>query len=261
MQFIAVEAQGLAVQQNGIAFIYMCFPIVVLCALTWIPEHCNQLLADLLAGFPPDTTSISLNNKGLTTIPDNAFSSFHSLQNIDLSQNLIDTLGSQAFHGLTNLVHLDLSHNQIPSFNGLPFADLINLRTLSLTHNKIKVLPANIFHNVSSNLEYGWGIHLDLSNNEICIVHPDTFGNTYFYVDILNLDNNRISCLPDLVFSNIRIYYLLSIKKTNDLTLISGEALQMIEASDLGIHMVLSGNRISYIPANFTAFMPWFLYN
>ena len=48
--------------------------------------------------------------------------------------------------------------------------------------------------------------------------------------------------------------------KNNKLTLVSGKAFQMSEGWNLGIDVLLTGNRISYIPANFTALMPDFLY-
>ncbi len=230
----------------------------MLCALTWTPGYCNQLLADLLAGYPPNTTSISLTNQNLTSIPDNSFSPLPFLQNLDLSQNLIDTLGTQAFNGLTYLHHLDLSHNKIATINGQSFYDLINLGSLSLSHNMIQVLPANLFHNVASEDYHAMGLNFDLSNNEICVVHPDAFGNADLWFWHLNLDNNRISCLPDFVFSNTRIYNRFSLQN-NELTLVSGKTLQMMDASTDVVDYFLSNNRISYIPANFT-FMPPFLH-
>ncbi len=234
-------------------------------ALAWIPGGCGQTtdLSLFLATIPPNVTEITQSNQYYPVLFDQAFASFMSLKKLELEGNEIHTIGSQVFPA--SLEELYLSHNQIETIHLEAFYNLTFLRNLDLSFNKIKNLPSSLFATVGSRaLDHS--LYLNLNNNELCTLDPDLFLNSPRFSGI-ELKNNRISCVPALVFAKTETNYITL--KNNELTVISPEILATEMSLDIynnfcmvhgcpfmhidflrmGIDISLSGNKIASVPA------------
>ena len=199
--------------------------------LTWVPAECDQTLAEALANIPSNTTRQSFRWKDFYIIPDYAFTNFPYLTSLSLSNNKILRLESEAFHGLANLEHLHLAHNKISN-----------------------LLP-DIFWGVGLNSSR---LSIDLSNNYICTLPAQLFEISPPFQSI-RINDNKISCLPEGIFSNVVLLQYPSggiFMDDNLISHVSAEILQVAAASDIGFGSInLSQNKISNLPANLTSLM------
>ena len=219
--------------------------IAALCFLTWILEgkgevynRCNQGLATIPNDIPSSAIEIHLCENDLVSLPDHAFSQFSSLEVLFLDHNQISYVGS--------------IHN------------LLLLRVVNLSYNRLQLLQADLFSNVTTVYRHSnyigrtVGLDLDLSHNQICAIHRDTFGNVPMFVGDLNLSYNSLSCLPDFVFSNFILVGKIFVEH-NELSWITGEAFQMHVSAYTytdSMSVSLAHNKLTSVPAHLTSFMP-----
>ena len=102
---------------------------------------------------------------------------------------------------------LDLSCNNLTNISILAYSNL-TLGFLNLSHNKIEFLEKGYFKNMT------FLLHLDLSHNRIMQFYPvssqeivfDPWGTGYFqyYLNTLNLSNNRLTYVPTSFFAQFK---------------------------------------------------------
>lgn len=156
----------------------------------------------------------------LDYLEEGAFDGLRQLRRLDLDQNRIKVLSKFTFRHLVNLEALHLGRNQIRSIhaedifddmvrlrvltldgNGLGFIfpkafhSLSNLSSLSLSHNLLRLLPDNVFANLTRL------VVLHLQDNQIEHSWSRNFEGLRS-LHVLYLSRNRISSLRGVVFGD-----------------------------------------------------------
>ena len=195
--------------------------------------------------------NLSHNHISNNNIAINTFESTIKLAVLDLSYNQIMFIGTERdlFMYATELSLLDMSHNSLSNFSphlfsrltklqelrlagntlfkmiamdesGVMFGNLTHLVTLDLSHSGIGVLPAAIFHGLSSlrhlnlcgNVIRAWTgnvflsvpflVHLDMSKNHIAVVNKSALSVLHTFGANLSLDlsSNPFDCYCDLIW-------------------------------------------------------------
>ena len=119
------------------------------------------------------------------------------LSGIYLSKNLLETIQSGSFGTLTYLYYLDLSSNVLKELKAGAFGGMTYLQYLYLDGNMLQEIEPEAFRNLSRYLYV-----LNLSNNKLVNVHPDTFLNLR-YLDSLELCNTSLHFLPEGIFYDL----------------------------------------------------------
>lgn len=91
-------------------------------------------------------TSLSLRNKGISTLQPGDFSGLTALTTLDLSYNALTTLPVGVFVDLSALTTVNLSRNALTALTSGAFYGLTALTALDLSHNALATLPAGIFY-------------------------------------------------------------------------------------------------------------------
>ncbi|XP_013788142.1 slit homolog 3 protein-like [Limulus polyphemus] len=131
-----------------------------------------------------------------------AFSVYHNLEYLDMTNNQLVALGRNNFKLQRKLRILLLGHNMISSLYHSTFNGLNGLQILKLTKNFIRDLPGGVFTDLVS-LEV-----LDLSGNNIATISKDAFMGLES-LKILLLKDNKLGHVPTSSFRTIS--HLLSI--------------------------------------------------
>ncbi len=140
---------------------------------------------DIVIGHQCIVTQLNLISNGLTTLPEDAFDQFDSLQALHLELNRLTTLPPGIFAGLTNLRCIRLDGNEFATLRSDTFAGLTNLQELSLDTNQLVTLPPDIFAGLT-NLQELW-----LGNNKLATLPRGIF------TGLINL--RRLSILRNLL--------------------------------------------------------------
>lgn len=158
----------------------------------------------------------------IESLEHNNFLHLTTLEQLTLHHNALTYIHKKAFHGLQNLQILDLSNNLITHLHLGQFSAMPKLRILNLSSNNIKYLPKGIFSNtllemidLSNNgfsivpsislSEVGFTLrHLSISNNHIDHIDSTTFPDIPF-LHYLNLRSNKLTILPDNVFTSLNL--------------------------------------------------------
>ena len=223
-------------------------------SLFYLHLNHNQISSIGAHAFPASLYSLYLDHNQIASIGSHAFPA--SLYSLHLEHNQITSIGAHAFP--FSLAFLYLDHNQISLVHFDAFFNLTQLIFLDLSHNKIIYLPGSIFATIGTTTYWFHSLKVDLSYNEMCTLDPDLFLDSPI-IWSLNLDNNKISCLPPKVFSKTE---MVEISLTsNEITVISPDTIAAVVSLDyhgyqhqgfgpMGIKIYLSGNKITYIPAD-----------
>ncbi len=179
------------------------------------PDQCVDLMHavnDIVIGHQCIVTQLNLYGNGLTTLPEDAFDQFDSLQVLHLELNRLTTLPPGIFDGLTNLQELWFYENQLASLPPGIFTGLTNLQLLWLGGNQLATLPAGIFAGLTR-LQELW-----LNNNKLTNLPPGIFA------DLINLQGlwlyeNQLATLPPDIFAELSNLQLLSLHSNQLATL------------------------------------------
>lgn len=120
-----------------------------------------------------------------------------SLQILDLSQNQLSMLPKSVFSRLPSLLVLNLANNSLANLDETMLDGLVALEVLNLSGNAISSgqITASLFQDVKQTL-----LELVLSSNqleEIGIEQEDLFSSQLARLEVLKLDNNQLSSLPN----------------------------------------------------------------
>ena len=94
-------------------------------------------------------TELRLNDNQLTNLPADIFLGLSSLTTLHLNNGSLTSLLEDVFEGLSSLINLDLSFNQLNTLPRSIFSSLESLRNLNLANNAFNSLPAGIFSGLS----------------------------------------------------------------------------------------------------------------
>ncbi|XP_070000161.1 leucine-rich repeat-containing G-protein coupled receptor 5 isoform X2 [Penaeus vannamei] len=184
---------------------------------------------------PAAVTSMDLSNNNLTSVPDNAFAAYPSLQYLRLSGNRISSVSPQAFEGV-KLQNLYLDNNQLVGLVAGSLPD--TLAELSLEDNFFITIPPavslirdlqllNLARNKVTHLRNGDLIgndkllSLSLHQNQIVQVDDEAF-TPLTSLQVLDLTENQLRLIPPAILSlsQLRRLHL----GNNQLTYISEES-------------------------------------
>jgi len=174
---------------------------------------------------------LNFNSNKITSISEDFFRKFPSLNHLDLSENNLFSLQATYFLNLVNIKYLDLSSNQILTIETSTFENLTQLTRLNLENNLIYVLKGDLFGKLKNLVE------LNLAGNKI-----ETCSREFFKgldsLTHLNLAHNQLSSVNNDSFvhlENLTTLALRSNKKLsnkNNYNILNG-SLKMIKYLDL----------------------------
>ena len=139
---------------------------------------------------PESVTSLKLNKKGLTEIPD--LSKFNNLVELDLSDNEISDFSSK-LTGLNNLQVLNLSGNNLTSIP-TDICNLKSLKTLNLSSNKISSGSLSCL----GSLERLYLNNNDLTSIPAGITELQSLKTLYLHLNKLTTLDEKLARMPNL---------------------------------------------------------------
>lgn len=125
----------------------------------------NNLSANLLNDLKKQTLEKFdlIENRGLSTLPEEFFKNSKKLRHISLKNNNFDTLPEKLFKGLESLLELDLSKNKFKNLSESLFNETKCMRRLDLSDNELETISNSLFDNM--NLD-----ELTITNNRLSIL-------------------------------------------------------------------------------------------
>ena len=172
-----------------ITFIVTCVTASNELASHELAAHFDGLLTSQLLTLshynPSSTLYMHLAKKRIVSVQQDCFTAYTKLKYLDLANNqmTIVRLNNTSLEqlilrnnkltsfddllGVSGLKRLDLSENRLKS---VAFAGHANLEVLDLSFNKLSILTARMIGNLASLR------HLDLSNNFLTEIQPESFG-------------------------------------------------------------------------------------
>lgn len=169
-------------------------------------EHTNTLtvscqtgdgLTEVPSGIPNDTNILQLDNNNFTTLKNDSFKSFKSLQVLTHGSCNMQYIPDNLFGGLVEISLLNLEKNKISQIGLNVFKGLINLKELILSNNCLTHVPDGIFSDLA-NLEY-----LKLDKNDFDgSLSPFVFEDLVSLLE-LELDRNSFDIIVDRTFSSL----------------------------------------------------------
>ncbi|XP_007429246.2 leucine-rich repeats and immunoglobulin-like domains protein 3, partial [Python bivittatus] len=180
---------------------------------------------------------------------------------LDLSHNRFSSINSSSLSHLYKLREIKLNHNELEAIPNLgPIS--VNITFLSLTNNKImKILPEelklfqsletlDLSNNNISVLEMGSFPplvlkNLHINNNRIVSLEPGIFDNLASTLQVLKLNRNRISAIPQKMFKLPHLQHLEMnrnrIKKIDGLTFQGLPSLKSLKIQKNGLVWLMDG--------------------
>ncbi|XP_035283102.1 epiphycan [Anguilla anguilla] len=167
-------------------------PTCLLCTCMGGSVYCDDVKLETVPPLPKETTHFYARFNKITKINKEDFAHMNKLKRIDLTSNQVSQIDRDALVKLPALEELlvrenslaqlpplpatmtllDASHNRLGSrsIQREAFKDMTNLLYLYLTDNEIDHIPLPLPHSLRS---------LHLQNNNIQIIHEDTFCNSH----------------------------------------------------------------------------------
>ncbi|XP_067944263.1 leucine-rich repeat transmembrane neuronal protein 3-like [Watersipora subatra] len=156
----------------------------------------------------------------ITMVEEEAFQGLYAVQFLNLANNNLKALPQRVFADLTQLQSMDLSYNSLKALTVDVFEGLVNLKHLDLSFNSFQSAHEDLFKPLQS-LK-----NLQLENTLLGItVLPDGLLSSLPDLDILNLDDNKITQLQPQLIKNNKMIKELRIRK-NSLQTVNGEIFQ-----------------------------------
>ncbi|XP_011212502.1 chaoptin isoform X1 [Bactrocera dorsalis] len=181
---------------------------------------------------------LHLDDNKIERVERRAFMNLDELEHLSLRGNKLNNLADESFQNLPKLEILDMAFNNLPNFNFDYFDQVGTLSTLNVnvSHNQIKMLMYN--SSWAGRADHGSMHHsniklLDLSHNNISLIHPGYFrpaeiSLTHLYMgynSLMNATRDVFGNMPhlqwlDLSYNSIRELDFDAFKNTKQLQLI-----------------------------------------
>ncbi|XP_021240711.1 leucine-rich repeats and immunoglobulin-like domains protein 3 isoform X2 [Numida meleagris] len=187
--------------------------------------------------LPRGAVQLDLSHNKLSSIKANFFDHLHSLREVKLNNNeleIIPNLGPVS----ANITLLSLTSNKIANVLSEHLKPFQSLETLDLSNNNISELKILSFPSLQ--LKY-----LYINSNRITSMEPGTFDNLSTTLQVLKLNRNKISAIPQKMFKLPHLQHLElnrnKIKKIDGLTFQGLPALKSLKLQRNGITRLMDG--------------------
>lgn len=202
--------------------------------------------------------SIDLSNNLMDYLP--KFGNLNKLKYLNFSRNILKEIGS--IENMALLSKLDFSYNQIKNIKSTMFTNTTNLVELNLKHNKLNSFRG--FHDKENdNKEENSSAEdfpklkiLDLSQNEISYVFPNSFEN-FEQLWFLDLSSNRFTLFPTEFLKNCKNLRFISLKQNkmknlNEMNFSNFPHLMKVDLSQNGLEFLpqnafLNSTQLQYL--------------
>ncbi|XP_032992447.1 leucine-rich alpha-2-glycoprotein [Lacerta agilis] len=206
--------------------------IFIVCMVLSLHCCCLQALQCPPVDTPSNITEFSCSSPSLSHFPA-GFPEQTTLISVEFTN--ISTIGEDALLGLPKLQELHLSNNRLKDLPSGLFRDLPQLHTLDLTSNLLEDLPPSIFENSTSLT------HLFLKMNQLANLRPQWF-KPLRRLETLDLSNNQLKDVPPSCFSTLENLTALDLS-FNFLRQLSPQILEgmpLLERLELGANQLRS---------------------
>lgn len=180
---------------------------------------------------PEKVFKLNLSNQQLSSIPKEIFQ-FKNLEDLELDSNNIGVI-PEMLSSLRHLSYISFSHNRVESIP-TEILNMPQLIGLDASHNRISRLPDDAFKKTGI-------IYLHLSWNLFTEI-PSPVKRLKHELEILDISNNYITCLPNWFAKTGCIYELML--NNNMLSGIDVSLLKKLQQSECNWSLYLRGNPI-----------------
>ncbi|XP_070802848.1 leucine-rich repeats and immunoglobulin-like domains protein 3 isoform X1 [Pituophis catenifer annectens] len=199
---------------------------------------CSRLrLRDLPALFPSRTVQLDLSHNSLSSINSSSLSHLYNLREIKLNNNELEAIPNLGPISV-NITFLSLINNKIMNILPEELKLFQSLETLDLSNNNISVLEMGSFPPLVLK-------KLHISNNRIVSLEPGIFDNLANKLQVLKLNKNRISTIPQKMFKLPHLQHLEMsrnrIKKIDGLTFQGLPSLKSLKIQKNGLVWLMDG--------------------
>ncbi|XP_071484580.1 uncharacterized protein [Diadema antillarum] len=200
-----------------------------------IQAHCSHLnLSDVPQNLPDNLIKLDLSYNKIVIITNASFVAYEKIQSLLLQRNALNQIKENSFELLLDLRVLDLSYNNISRLPDALFHNNVHLSILDLSYNRLIEIPNNalgsikalrnisLSHNLITNISFTQfsSCHhlslLDLTHNKIVHLHNESFATLRdCSINELNLTDNKLSALPQELFSHFHHLKHINLNNTN----------------------------------------------
>uniref|UniRef100_A0A8C3RHQ8 Leucine rich repeats and immunoglobulin like domains 3 n=1 Tax=Cyanoderma ruficeps TaxID=181631 RepID=A0A8C3RHQ8_9PASS len=199
---------------------------------------CSRLeLSRLPERLPRGAVQLDLSYNKLSSIKTSILDHLHSLQEVKLNNNeleIIPDLGAVS----ANITLLSLTSNKIANILSEHLKPFQSLETLDLSNNNLSELKISSFPSLQ--LKY-----LYINSNRITSMEPGTFDNLSTTLQVLKLNRNKISAIPQKMFKLSHLQHLElnrnKIRKIDGLTFQGLPALKSLKLQRNGVTRLMDG--------------------
>ena len=137
------------------------------------------------------SVQVNLSHNKLRSLPDRLMNELPELRAVDLSHNQLESVKPGLWQNSSQLQRINLGYNRLRS---LPERLLVGLTRvhLNLEHNRLSGLPPRLVDRTKVHALHS----IDLSHNFFDQMPVDALQKQFFFLDYLNLANNRIRSIP-----------------------------------------------------------------
>ncbi|XP_058047383.1 leucine-rich repeats and immunoglobulin-like domains protein 3 isoform X2 [Ahaetulla prasina] len=199
---------------------------------------CSRLrLREVPALFPSRTVQLDLSHNSLSSINSSSLSHLYNLREIKLNNNELEAIPNLGPISV-NITFLSLINNKIMNILPEELKLFQSLETLDLSNNNISVLEMGSFPPLILK-------NLHISNNRIVSLEPGIFDNLANKLQVLKLNKNRISTIPQKMFKLPHLQHLEMsrnrIKKIDGLTFQGLPSLKSLKIQKNGLVWLMDG--------------------
>ncbi|KAM6093851.1 leucine-rich repeats and immunoglobulin-like domains protein 3 [Chlamydotis macqueenii] len=199
---------------------------------------CSRLeLSRLPERLPRGAVQLDLSHNKLSSIKTSLLDHLHSLREVKLNNNELETIPDLG-PASANITLLSLTSNKIANILSEHLKPFQNLETLDLSNNNISELKVSSFPSLQ--LKY-----LYINSNRITSMEPGTFDNLSTTLQVLKLNRNKISAIPQKMFKLSHLQHLElnrnKIKKIDGLTFQGLPALKSLKLQRNGVTRLMDG--------------------
>jgi len=201
----------------------------------------ENLISELDASTFEDMTNLNhifLENNKIRAVEEGVFVNQYLIM-VNVSGNLLKEVKARTFSKLPELTEVDLSGNLVASISNGAFDKIPKMRRLHLQGNQLSSYKGDIY----SGMENSTGLqHLDLSNNEINYLYPESF-SLHPNLKWVNFASNRLSVFPTQFIRGLNLLEYLNLQDNQISSLEDDYFANMVRLRSL----VLARNQISVV--------------
>ncbi|KAM3832310.1 leucine-rich repeats and immunoglobulin-like domains protein 3 isoform 2-T2 [Vipera latastei] len=162
---------------------------------------CSRLrLREVPALLPSRMVQLDLSHNRLSSINSSSLSHLYNLREIKLNNNELEAIPNLGPISI-NITFLSLTNNKIMNILPEELKPFQSLGTLDLSNNNISVLEMGSFPPLVLK-------NLHISNNRIVSLEPGIFDNLTNTLQVLKLNKNRLSTIPQKMFKLPHLQHL-----------------------------------------------------